>query len=94
MKEEESSVALFSVPRSSKARRRDGQDGAAEKTVNPANKRVAIKMQLAWNWSMSLEFLAASLDGAYLAELQQIYIASTHVIQYALLNANRDISSY
>jgi hypothetical protein len=43
MKEEEASVALFSVPRSSKARKRDGPDGAAEKTMNPANKRVAEK---------------------------------------------------
>lgn len=42
---------------------------------------------------MSSESQAVSSVGAYLAELQQIYIASIHDIQCALLNANRDISS-
>ena len=40
---------------------------------------------------MNKEFNAANLDGVYVAEIQQIFIASTLVTQFVHLNANKDI---
>jgi hypothetical protein len=38
---------------------------------------------------MNKEFNAANLDGVYVAEIQQIFIASTLVTQFAHSNANK-----
>jgi hypothetical protein len=43
---------------------------------------------------MNKEFNAANLDGVYVAETQQIFIASTLATQFVHLNANKGTSSY